>query len=71
MLSLQSPMLSGLGRRVADEVVSHLARLVGSDVSVTLEIQAGVPSGVPDKVVRIVNEICRTLKFKEAGFEEQ
>jgi len=48
-----------------------LARLVGSDVSVTLEIQAGVPSGVPDKVVRIVNEICRTLKFKEAGFEEQ
>lgn len=62
-----------LGRdagRVADEVVSHLAGLVGADVSVTLEIQADVESGVPEKVVRIVNENCRTLKFTQAGFEE-
>jgi hypothetical protein len=63
-----------LGRdasRVADEVVSHLAGLVGANVSVTLEIQAEVRNGVPEKVVRIVNENCRTLKFTQAGFEEQ
>jgi len=63
-----------LGRdagRVADEVVSHLAGLVGADVFITLEIQADVANGVPEKVVRIVNENCRTLKFTQAGFEEQ
>jgi hypothetical protein len=63
-----------LGRdagRVADEVVSHLAGLMGADVSITLEIQAGVVNGVPEKIVRIVNENCRTLKFTQAGFEEQ
>jgi hypothetical protein len=62
-----------LGRdagRVADEVVSHVAGLVGSNVRVTLEIQAEVPNGVPDKVVRIVTENCRTLKFQDHGFEE-
>jgi predicted AAA+ superfamily ATPase len=62
-----------LGRdagRVADEVVSHVAGLVGSNVRVTLEIQADVANGVPDKVVRIVTENCRTLKFKDHGFEE-
>jgi len=26
---------------------------------------------VPEKMVRIVNENCRTLKFKKMGFEEQ
>lgn len=63
-----------LGRdaaRVADEVVAHLSGLVGANVSVTLEIHADVPDGVPEKVVRIVNENCRTLKFKQSGFEEE
>ena len=44
--------------------------LVGADVTVTLEIAADVQSGVPDKVVRTVTENCRTLKFKDHGFEE-
>ena len=56
--------------RIADEVISHLAGLVGSDVFVTLEIAAEVKSGVPDKVVHTVTENCRTLKFKDHGFEE-
>ena len=55
--------------RIADEVISHLAGLVGADVSVTLEIAADVNTGVPDKVVRTVTENCRTLKFKDHGFE--
>jgi DNA-directed RNA polymerase alpha subunit len=31
---------------IADEVIAHLAGLVGSRVKVTLEIEAEVPSGV-------------------------
>jgi len=34
--------------RIADEVISHLVGLVGSDVRVTLEIEANVPSGAPE-----------------------
>jgi hypothetical protein len=33
--------------RVADEVIAHLAGLVGSSVRVTLDIQADVPNGAP------------------------
>ncbi len=57
--------------RIADEVIAHLAGLVGAKVTVTLEIEATVPSGVPDQVVRIVTENSRTLKFDSHGFEEE
>jgi hypothetical protein len=56
--------------KIAEEVVAHLAGLVGADVTVTLEIQAEVPSGAPDNVVRTVTENCRTLKFSDHGFEK-
>ena len=62
-----------LGRdagRIADEVISHLAGLVGSDVKIALEILVEVPEGIPENVVRIVSENCNTLKFKTHGFEE-
>jgi hypothetical protein len=57
--------------RIADEVISHLVGLVGSDVRVTLEIEAQIPGGVPDNVVRTVTENSRTLKFKSQGFEKE
>jgi predicted AAA+ superfamily ATPase len=56
--------------RIADEVISHLTSLVGSRVTVTLEVQADTQEGVPEKVVRTVTENCRTLKFQDHGFEE-
>lgn len=56
--------------RIADEVVAHLAGLVGAKVRVVLEIEADVPPGVPENVVRIVTENGRTLKFTSQGFEE-
>jgi predicted AAA+ superfamily ATPase len=55
--------------RVAEEVLSHLTGLVGADVDVSLEIEARVPGGVPEKVVRVVAENARTLKFDHHGFE--
>ena len=57
--------------RIADEVISHLAGLVGARVTVTLEIEAEVPSGAPDHVVRTVTENSRTLKFTNQGFEKE
>jgi predicted AAA+ superfamily ATPase len=57
--------------RIADEVIAHLVGLIGSDVTVTLEIQARIPSGAPENVVRTVTENSRTLKFKSQGFEEE
>jgi hypothetical protein len=50
-------------------VISHLVGLVGSSVTVTIDVQANVPAGVPDNVVRTVSENGRTLKFTVQGFE--
>jgi hypothetical protein len=57
--------------RIAEEVIAHLAGLVGANVRVTLEIQAELPSGAPEHVVRTVTENCRTLKFTAHGFEKE
>jgi hypothetical protein len=57
--------------RIADEVIAHLVGLVGAEVTVTLEIEAKIPSGAPDNVVRTVTENSRTLKFISQGFEEE
>lgn len=65
--------LTRVGRdagKVAEEVIAHLSGLVGAKVTVTLEISAEIPAGVPDHVVRIVTENSRTLKFTSQGFEQ-
>ena len=50
--------------QVADEVIAHLAGLLGADVKLTLEIEANIPDGAPEQVVRIVTENSRTLEFR-------
>ena len=57
--------------KIAEEVIAHLVGLVGSKVTVTLEIEAQVPEGVPENVVRTVTENSRTLKFTDQGFEKE
>ena len=57
--------------RIADEVIAHLSGLVGSTVKVTLDIEAEIPTGAPDNVVRTVTENSRTLKFTNQGFESE
>jgi predicted AAA+ superfamily ATPase len=56
--------------RIADEVIAHLAGLVGANVTVTINVQAELPDGAPDHVVRTVTENSRTLKFTSHGFEK-
>jgi hypothetical protein len=55
---------------IASSVVQHLAGLLDAKVTITVEIEAEIPSGAPDNVVRTVTENCRTLKFDNQGFEE-
>lgn len=57
--------------RIADEVIAHLVGLVGSTVTVTIEVEAEIPDGAPDHVVRTVTENARTLKFTSQGFEKE
>jgi hypothetical protein len=62
-----------LGRdagKIAEEIVQHLSSMTGVTVKVTLEIEAEIPQGASDDLVRTITENCRTLKFKSQGFEE-
>jgi hypothetical protein len=57
--------------RIADEVIAHLAGQVAAEVTVTLEIEASLPDGASDQIVRTVTENSRTLKFTSHGFESE
>jgi hypothetical protein len=67
--TLDSARVGRDASRIADEVIAHLAGLVGAEVTVTIEIEAAFPGGAPDNVVRTVTENSRTLKFTSQGFE--
>ena len=56
--------------QIADEVVAHLAGLIGTDVTVTLEIEATLAPGVPEHVQRTVTENSVTLGFDSHAFED-
>jgi len=55
--------------QIAEEVIAHLTGLMGANVTVRLEIEADIPDGAPDNVVRTVTENSRALKFNSHGFE--
>lgn len=57
--------------KISDEVISHLSGLVGAKVEITIEVNAQIPNGVPENVVRTVLENCKTLKFKSNDFEQE
>jgi len=57
--------------RIAEEVIAHLLGQMGAEVAVTLEIDARLPNGAADQLVRTVTENSRTLKFDSHGFEAE
>jgi hypothetical protein len=57
--------------KIADEILSHLVALEGSSIRVTLEIESDIAQGAEENVVRTITENCRTLKFRNFGFEEE
>ena len=66
------PMRAGRDAgRIADEIIAHLTGIVGAEVTVTLEINAEIPDGATEQIVRTITENARTLKFTNQGFEEE
>ena len=56
--------------QIVEEVIAHLVGLAGAEVTVTIEIDAQLPGGASEQVVRTVTENGRTLSFQPgAGFE--
>ncbi|GGL57492.1 hypothetical protein [Sporolactobacillus putidus] len=56
--------------RLVDEIISHLTSIDGSDVDISLDVNATVKKGIPQNTVRTVSENCRTLKVTDFGFDE-
>lgn len=57
--------------RIHEEILAHLHGQPGAQLEVSLEIRATLPQGADEKLQRIVNENCRTLKFRFFGFEAE
>ena len=56
--------------QIAQEVIAHLVGLTGADVTVTIDIEANLPEGASEHIVRTVTENSRTLKFEPgSGFD--
>ena len=68
--TLNPTRLSRDADMIASSVVQHLTALMDANVKITLEVEADLPSGAPENVVRTVTENCRTLKIDSHGFEE-
>jgi predicted AAA+ superfamily ATPase len=68
-VELDALRLGAKAGEISEAVVAHLAGLPKAKVRVSLEIEAEMPEGASEQVVRIVTENCRTLKFKSQGFE--
>lgn len=56
---------------INQEVLQHLNKLSGVEITVMLDIQVKIPDGVPDEVARTIRENCRTLKFDSIEFGEE
>jgi hypothetical protein len=69
-VTLNPVRLSRDASDMANEIVQYLVKQPGAKVEVTLEIQAEIPNGAPDDLIRTVSENCRTLKFSTFDFEE-
>ncbi len=69
-VTLDSTRVGRDAGRIAEEIVAHLIGLKGANVRITLEIEADLPDGAPEHIVRTVTENGRSLKFTNQGFEE-
>jgi hypothetical protein len=56
---------------LVQNVVEHMSAVYGTDVAITIEIEARQKNGFDARVVRVVKENANTLMFRIAEFEEQ
>jgi predicted AAA+ superfamily ATPase len=58
--------------KIVDEIINHLASLDGTELEITVELDARLPNGFPESVLRTVTENANTLKFEPgSGFESE
>ena len=69
--TLDSVRLGRDAGQIAEAIIQHLSTLPGAQVEITLEIQARLPEGVPDHVLRTVTENANFLKLRHYEFEEE
>ena len=55
--------------QIAEALIAHLNRPDGSNVRITVEIEADAREGFPEDLRRTVSENARTLKFESSEFE--
>jgi hypothetical protein len=70
-IKINPRMMGGDAVKIMTEVVQHLTSLSKDGVTVTLEIQAHIPDGIPADIQQVVQENCNTLHFETSGFEEE
>jgi len=57
-------------KQITDEILAHLAANPGTEIEVSVEIQAESSEGFDESKVRTISENANTLKFDQSGFEE-
>ncbi len=57
--------------RIAEEVITHLSVQKNAHITITLEIQAELPEGANETLIRTVTENANALKFDNQGFERE
>jgi hypothetical protein len=69
-VKIDANKLGSTAGTINTEVLQHLNKLTGAQVSITLDIQVSIPEGVPDDVARTIRENCRTMRFDTSEFGE-
>jgi predicted AAA+ superfamily ATPase len=70
-VNIRPLMMASDAGKIMEEVVKNLTSLYGSNVQVTLEIQANIPNGVPRDREHDITEHCLSLHFGSFGFEKE
>jgi len=68
---IEPPDYIGGFTSIVENVIEHFASQYGTEVAVTVDIEARRADGFETKTVRIVRENSGTLKFKTAEFEDE
>jgi hypothetical protein len=71
-VSLDPDKVTSSVQKIVDEVLQHLSAQYGTEVTVTLDVEANNAEGFDEATVRTVSENATTLGFKDSstGFEE-
>ena len=67
-MKINSNKLGSTAGTINTEVLQHLSNLAGAQINITLDINVNIPDGVPDDIVRTINENCKVLKFDTSEF---